>query len=382
VVYMADSSEISKTSEAASQATTRTISGHVSASFGPVYFSIAIIAVLLFVTWRWWSRIKCILGSRGILLIIQVVPSALFALAIPLCFDTNTLSKYLDNNLSEADVRQVAAGIFATLFFVWAQIVSTILSQEAIEENKVKTELLDDLKRDAGYTKGVARVFLRVVSAKAERASQFLKELVPGKFVSKADLQGILAPESQKESLIRAVYELLHARLGTDGFTLKVFLFEIEGEFIVPKIHFDGQIHKVPTLSLEDRIPYRLTTNPPKSVPVWIVQNRQPFICENTKISAMDPNSPLNSCPCFKHDGAASVLGIPLASQKARLEEEPKAILLVHTDKVEFFKNSDSTRREVELLDDNLRERLLFERDMAKILPLLNDRKAQRVSKH
>lgn len=315
-------------------------------------------------SWRYWKSLKWLMGehssARGL---VAVLPALIFAVVVPAFLDRPLTDDILHHKIREGYTLNLSMVAGALAIFAWSQFVTFWLSDAAIEDARVDRQILDETRRYATFHLGIARSFLAVVALKAERVESALARLNGGK-TTLGLLRSALNPAKQKEGLITAVHTIFNNRVDS-GHRVRVTYFELDGSYLTPRLQNDGQLHRKFGYFSDVKDRFRVNVRPASVAAAAAVHNEFVIVPDAEK-AHKDPDHPFFRLRAREEEGIESIVAIPLPGDGETLPA--KRVITIDTDKPGFFEDTSEMRNQLALLAENIKERLLYEASMAKLL--------------
>jgi hypothetical protein len=338
-----------------------------------VFVPILVAAILatciaISITGRRWIALKELLEHRRLWRgIVTVIPIVSFGLVLPAFLDRAMIADLRAGRMLTDYVTSLTYCIIATAVFAWSQAVMYFINDTAIEAAKSNEILANDMKQFAAYRLGVSQAFLGVVKLKANRVASKLATLNGSTTIDSTFLKAALLPQEQIGSLLAAVHSLLMVTMeGGPGEEIRVIFYEAEGDYLVPKLATDGQGVYDPTHQFQQhREKFKLSE--PECLPAYVARHGTLEIEPDIEQSArLKPHCQNHTRDWFR---SRSMVAVPLGKRNAT---GMPAVLTFESQSPNFFRDSGKGRSEIDLLVDNVRERLLFECDMNSLLSRLS----------
>lgn len=348
---------------------------HISAWFMvlPIGFFIVYVLLTIMLWPRYWPSLKSWLGSRRRnRAALSAIPALLITVIAPATMDRRVVKDIIFGQLTVTSFLGICAFTLSLALFSWSSIVQYVFSDVAVDEASRARTVLQEMQRFAAFNQSVARSFLKIVRMKYLRVQACVAELDTGKPFDPEMLHRALSPQKQHEGVMFAIYDLLNKRAGDSG-RLRIAYFEIEGDFLVPKMVCDGQMYLAPLPDLSDfQEKFRVGTQRPGSLAAAVANTGKLEIVPNAAAAHRDADHPFKWFTSPEVDDIGSIVAIPIG-ESTRLPV--RRVLTIDSDKPDLFSNSETSRMELALLVDNVNERLMFEASMAKLLGYLQPRR-------
>jgi len=302
--------------------------------------------------------------------LVAVLPPTVFAICVPACLDRTLVSDIVSGKVYPDYTTDLTITGVCLVFFTWGQIVIYRMNDSVVDESLVNKRLAESMEKYASYNLGVAKAFLGVVKLKAERVSRALNSTTKGR-AAMEEITAALNPAAQREGILMAAHTLLNSRLGV-GHGLTVTYFEREDSYLVPQLAFDGQLRRKPFSFFENhRERFKVDSQEIGCVAVAAARDGHMWIVSDAEKANADTTHPFCWVCSKDEDKIGSMIAVPLSRPGDPMPA--LRVLTIHADKTGFFSDSEDARKELNLLVDNVKERLLYEIDVDKLLPLCAD---------
>ena len=310
-----------------------------------------------------------------------------FALLIVVPFFSAVLGDLV--NFSEAIEGKGKTGDQVLLFFLsplgalWlaAHWLDQCLSDDwQAQLSTARTELAQALRGKAkaeeqrNYPIRLGSIMLRIVSFKGKRVREVLPEMS-----SISDSSGHLDairrafdPDAQVLKTLIGIQSFFQDRVGADGeghpYASRVALFEERGDHLEPVVSFDGTSEDAIVAPLgAHREKFRLSPTHNKNCSASVaLRSGKTIVIPDADAAHGDITEPFEHFDDQQQSQIKSLVAMPL--HRDDRYDACTYVLSIDTNRANYFGSSGIDERQLELLRQNLAQRILFEEDVKRLL--------------